>query len=310
MKPSARANARPRTACRTEHHGRRAEEAFRRPQVAVRNMSSHSTLLPSQGLIRRTIEIETAYTLSRLQVLERIPGNPIGVAYQKVDDRLCALMARHLPSPDFNRVTGLGPGHEQHIGPLAAWYRANGAKGRFEIVPGEYDENIGRELARQGYFHSGFHISVIGDPHSTLPSPNGVAVERVTSSELMEEYLDAYVAGWSIPEQFHDQFKRNVRPWRHEAGWTLYLARVDGHAAAAATLYVADGVGYFADAATSPPFRGRGVQYALLLRRFADARAADVDFVCSGAAFLSTSHRNMARIGMKLQFVRAIWTPL
>jgi hypothetical protein len=37
---------------------------------------------------------------------------------------------------------------------------------------------------------------------------------------------------------------------------------------------------------------------------------AGAEYVCSGAAFLSTSHRNMVRAGMALQFVRALWTPV
>jgi len=32
-----------------------------------------------------------------------------------------------------------------------------------------------------------------------------------------------------------------------------------------------------------------------------------VDFVCSAAEFLSGSHRNMERAGMRVQFVRAVW---
>src|SRR5262249_27772107 len=102
--------------------------------------------------------------------------------------------------------------------------------------------------------------------------------------------------------------KANVRPWLHEPGWTLYLARIEGRPAAAATLYLHRKVGYFADAATDPAFRGHGLHSALLTRRWQDARAAGADVVCSGAAFLSTSHRNMERLGMRLQFTRAIWT--
>ena len=37
-------------------------------------------LVPSLDLIRRTVAIEAAYTLSRLQVLERWLGNPVGIA--------------------------------------------------------------------------------------------------------------------------------------------------------------------------------------------------------------------------------------
>lgn len=267
-------------------------------------------MIPSIELIRRTIETEIAYTISRLQVLERIPGNPIGVSYREVEPGLWALMARHIPSPGFNRVAGLRAGHERHIAPLVEWYQAQGVPGRFEIVPGDYDAALGRALATLGYYHSGFHAAMIGERDLAVPTPSGPAVEAVATASAMEEFLDAYVAGWSIPEQYRAGFKTNVRPWLGRPGWSLYLGRIDGRAAAAATLYVRNGVGYFADAATDPAFRGRGLQMALLHRRARDAKAAGVDYVCSGAEFLSTSHRNMGRLGMRIQFIRSTWTPL
>src|SRR5262249_12215074 len=90
-------------------------------------------------------------------------------------------------------------------------------------------------------------------------------------------------------------------------GRPLSLARLDGKPAATAILYVADKVGYCADAATNPAFRGRGLQTALLHRRIADASAAGVDFVCGGADFLSPSHRNMEHAGMRVLVVRGLW---
>ena len=41
-------------------------------------------IVPSADLIRRTIDTEVAYTLSRMRVLERIAGNPTGIAYRQV----------------------------------------------------------------------------------------------------------------------------------------------------------------------------------------------------------------------------------
>jgi GNAT superfamily N-acetyltransferase len=268
-------------------------------------------LIPSLGLIRRVLDAEAAYTLSRLQVLERLPGNPVGIAHRRIADGAIAFMARHLPVPSFNSVVGLGAGHARHVEPLAAWYRENGVKGRFEMVPGIYDPVLGQELARLGYYQSGFHIAMIGEP-DLLPAPpaNEAAVERVADATMMEDYLDAYVLGWGIPQHEHQRFRRNVRPWRDQPGWSLYLARIDGKPAAAATLYLHAKVGYCADGATDPEFRGRGLHAALLRRRIADATAAGADFVCSGAEFLSASHRNMERVGMRVLFVRAIWTPL
>ena len=46
----------------------------------------------------------------------------------------------------------------------------------------------------------------------------------------------------------------------------------------------------------------------LLARRWRDARDAGEELVCGQAAYLSTSHRNMERVGMCVQFVRAVWT--
>jgi GNAT superfamily N-acetyltransferase len=102
----------------------------------------------------------------------------------------------------------------------------------------------------------------------------------------------------------------NTRPWLGQPGWSLYLARAEGRAVATAILFVSKGVGYLADSATDPAFRGRGIHSAQLRRRAQDARAAGVEFVCSGADFLSTSHRNMERVGMRLLFLRSIWTQL
>jgi ribosomal protein S18 acetylase RimI-like enzyme len=89
-------------------------------------------------------------------------------------------------------------------------------------------------------------------------------------------YLDAYVEGWGIAEKDHAQFKANVRPWLSQPGWSLYVGHANGRPVAAATLYLHDGIGYLADAATHPSFRRRGLQSAPLRRRIRDAGAAEL----------------------------------
>jgi hypothetical protein len=272
-------------------------------------MDLRPRLVPSLELVRRVTSAAAAYTIARMRILERIPGNPIGIAVRTADDAV-ALMAQHLPSPAFNTVVRLRRGQAHHIRPLAEWYREHGVAGRFEIAAGDDDPSLGRELARLGFFQSGCHAALIGEPDPDVAVPSDVSVAQVTSGEQMEEFLTAYVLGWGIPKAVGGQFKSNVRPWLGQPGWSLYLARVAGQPAAAATLFIHDGVGYFADCATDPAFRGRGLHAALLRRRLLDASTAGVDFVCSGADFLSTSHRNMERAGMRLLFLRSIWTLL
>jgi GNAT superfamily N-acetyltransferase len=264
--------------------------------------------VPSLRLIRRTLECEIAYTISRMGVLERIPGNPVGIAFRHLEGGAVALMARHLPVPGFNSVVGLRAGHEQHIAALIDWYRGEGVEPQFETVPGYYDPALGRELARLGFYQSGLHVSMLCGPDLALPAVGDIATERVESAAALEEFLDAYIAGRCIPQGA--QFKANVRSWLGEPGWQLYLARCEGRPAAAAVLFVHDKVGYCADATTDPAFRGRGLHTALLARRIAGARVAGVDFVCGGAELRSQSHRNMERVGVRVQFVRAVWTGL
>jgi ribosomal protein S18 acetylase RimI-like enzyme len=268
-------------------------------------MSMSDTLIPSLDLVQRTLTADISYTISRMKVLERIPGNPIGIAYRWIDEAAVALMSR---LPTFSRVVGLRAGHEHHIKPLVLWYLEHGIKPTFEMVPGMYGAALGSELTRLGFYQSGFHASLIGAPDGAPLAKGEDEIEPVSTAGAMEDYLDAYVAGWRIAEKDRTQFKVNVRLWLQQRGWTLYLARVNGRPAAAATLYVHERVGYLADAATDPAFRRRGLQTALLRRRIYDA-AAGADLVFGGADPFSTSHRNMERVGMRLQFVRSKWTP-
>lgn len=272
-------------------------------------MSAARRLIPTLDLVHRVNETALAYTMARMKVLERIPGNPIGVAFQTLDGAT-ALVARDLPSTSFNCVVGLSVEHARRIESLIEWYRENGATAHFEIAAGDYEPALGRELARLGFFQSGFHAALVGEPADHDSAQDEAVVRPVASATDMEDFLAAYIVGWAMPEAVHEQFKANVRSWRNEPGWSLYVARIDQKPAASAILFVHDGVGYLADCAVDPAFRRRGLHAALLRRRIRDASAANADIICSGADFLSGSHRNMERVGMKLLFLRAVWTPL
>jgi hypothetical protein len=177
-------------------------------------------------LVRRVLSADASYTVSRMQVLERLPGNPIGIAYWWVDEAVVALASRFLPS--FTRVIGLRSGHERHVEPLVRWYREQGLAPTFEMVPGMFDASLGRELTRLGFFQSAYHACLIGEPDLAASAESRFDIQCVRTTEEMEQYLDAYVAGWGIAEKDQVQFKANVRPWLDQAGWSLYLARIDG----------------------------------------------------------------------------------
>lgn len=265
-----------------------------------------STVLPSVALLRRTIDIDIAYTLTRLRVLERLEGNPVGIAYRRFGQRGYALMAQYLPVASFNRIVGLEPGDESGLAAMLQWYRAHEVRPQIELVPGLADAAMAHELSRLGFAPSAYHAALIAVPRGAPPPARGVDVERVRNPQTFDDFLNAYCAGWGIPQR--DQFKRNVRPWLNEPGWSLFLGRADGKPAAEGILYVRDGTAYLADASTDPAFRGRGLHAALLNARLAAAAEQGADVAVSGAAFLSASHRNMERADMRLQFARSLWT--
>ena len=153
-------------------------------------MDSSRRLLSSLDLVHRVSKAATAYTIARMGVLERISGNPVGIARQTYDN-VVALMAQGVPSASFNSVVGLRPGQEDRIGPLVEWYRAHGIAGRFEIAAGDDDPALGRELTRLGYFQSGHHAALVGEPDPPAAALDEPAVEQVASAEQNEDFLAA-----------------------------------------------------------------------------------------------------------------------
>ncbi len=98
----------------------------------------------------------------------------------------------------------------------------------------------------------------------------------------------------------------SVSRWAGEPGWRLYLAELDGAAAAAALLVIDDGIGCLAGASTLPAFRGRGCQTALIRRRISDAAAAGCREVCALTAN-PASLRNLERAGLQLAYTKTAW---
>jgi hypothetical protein len=197
-------------------------------------------LLPSPDLIDRVVAVANAYSVSRIKVLQSLPGNPVGIEARELGDNAIALMARHFPNPNFNRVAGLKRDQIGEIEPLVRWYRDNGVAARFEILPRERDGELGRELSRLGLYPSAFHTTLVRDVTAPTKESN-VTVEQVTDAATLDAFLDAYIAGWKISDG--PGFKRNVSAgWLNRPGWSLFFARVDGKPAAEGILYVKGGV--------------------------------------------------------------------
>jgi GNAT superfamily N-acetyltransferase len=229
-------------------------------------------LIPSLDLIRRTVRAEAAYTLSRLQVLERLPGNPVGVAYRQLEDGAIAFMARHLPLPSFNNVVGLRAGQEHHVEPLVRWYRDNGVKAQFALVPGSGDAKLGRELARARMLP--VRLPHLGDlrARSAAADTTGVAIETVaTAPACWRRFWIRHGRGLEDPRPTGVSRPTCAAGSGNPAGRSIWPASMPaGRRPASSTSTIGSAIA--PDAATDPAFRGRGLQTAMLRRRIADAR--------------------------------------
>lgn len=259
-------------------------------------------ILADLALVDRIEAAITAYARLRLGVVAARPGNPAR-AESRIFGAAVALRAPGVPVDNFNVIGGLSDDQADLVEEMAAWFADVGAPARFTFAPGRPMARMARALAAAGFAQTGFHGALAGCPEpSGAPAP-GVAVRRVETADDVADFEDAYHAGWEV-----GGWRVSTEPWRGLPGWSLYTGLVDGRPAGAGILFVDAGVGYLADAAVTPAFRGRGVHRALLDRRIADARAAGCDLICAGAAFPSTSLRNMQRAGLSVAYTRAVWT--
>ncbi len=113
--------------------------------------------------------------------------------------------------------------------------------------------------------------------------------------------------GYGLPEA--------VEAWAASAyavGWDCWLALDGDEPAAAAGVYVAEGVGYIGFAATLPEHRGKGGQGKLLATRIRHAREAGCDVLVTETGEHqdgrpSNSYRNILRSGFAEVAVTANW---
>jgi GNAT superfamily N-acetyltransferase len=263
---------------------------------------SATPLVPDLDLVRRAHWIVGDYAGARAQIIADRPGNPLGAEVL----RFGTAMARRIPpfgEHMFNRSYGFDDRRLAEAAMVADWYAEKAVRGAFEIPPGPETAELMALLAARGYRQSGFHTTFAGPVELPNEGSPGVEVRPVNNDEDLAAFSDVYHLGWANTGP-----RVPMKPWLAAPGWRLFLGRCDGQPAGAAILYLAGGDAYLADGAVDPAWRGRGVHRALLDRRCEVAAEAGAKAVFSGAAFLSTSHRNMVRKGLAVLFTQAIWT--
>jgi ribosomal protein S18 acetylase RimI-like enzyme len=214
----------------------------------------------------------------------------------------------------LNKVVGLGFGgvpSGNALDEIEQAFAARGAATHVELS-NLADPAIGVDLTSRGYRLVSFE-NVLGralDSEQPPVTPTGVDVRL---SDDREAWLDVVVDGFAHPDvegvPSHEDFPRaileNAVADIEQAGATPYLAFCDGVVAGGGSMRMSEGVAQLTGAATSPAYRRRGVQTALLSKRLADAARAGCDIAVVTTQPGSKSQQNVQRRKFHLLYTRA-----
>ncbi len=211
-------------------------------------------------------------------------------------------------SPMLNRIVGLGIDDPANESLLDAALDAIGddVDSYVSISPGARPEALPAWLRERG-LEPGWSWMAFRRGADDPPKPStSLRLVRVGKAEA-EAFGRVIAAGYGLPDA--------VAPWAagaHAAGWDCWLVLEDDEPAAAAGVFVSEGVGYLGLAATLPGHRGKGAQSTLLARRIEHARAAGCDVVVTETGERrddrpSNSYRNILRAGFEEAAVISNW---
>jgi Acetyltransferase (GNAT) family. len=263
--------------------------------------------LPSHQRIQEIASSEADYMLDRMTAIRSRPHNPEGIEIERFGNALC-LYSRTMPWATFNTVKGITSTDIEYIDRIIDFYRTRDRKAQFEIVPSLADQQVLQRLSDRGFYQSGFHTSLYIEPTEFQDDDR----EQIRIEELREDQFHLYATihcrGTGLSDDGIPYVAANNEVLYNRPGWKFFIAYMNDEPAAVAVIYRKDGIASLTFAATLPEFRNQGLHQMLLKRRIAEAAHRHCRLAVSQCAFLSQSHRNMERIGMKIGYVRTTWT--
>jgi len=254
-------------------------------------------------------QLEGAWTLELVgyaETLKRLGLRPSATT-ERIGDGVCVYTAPDLP---VNRAAGMGlhtPVTAGQMQEIERFFADHEVPAQLDLCP-LTDPSLLELAAERGY-----HVIRFLDVLSTdLPSqdplpavPFGVEVRTITAHET-EAWAQAVASGFAATDGL-DESDANVvlaRAAAHSPGVVCYLATIGGEPAGGGAMVLRDHLATLFSSSTRLPFRGRGIQNALIVTRLKAASSAG----CTTASVLarpgSVSHRNLERLGFRVAYTR------
>ena len=228
-----------------------------------------------------------------------------GLPLLRVGPAACLSFPPDLASPMLNRVIALGlegSVSDATLDDIDAFLRSAGTT-RYSIsVAADAEPELAAKLRRRGLVEG---YAWMRFRRGLDPASRAETELRVEPTDDGDTFGRIVAAGFELPPPAGHGFAALVgRP-----GWHMFLAVDGAEPAAAAALFVHEGVGWFGAAATLAEHRRKGAQNALLAARVERAREVGLDVLTVETGEHvpdrpSASYRNILRAGFEELYLR------
>ncbi|UYZ59731.1 GNAT family N-acetyltransferase [Hymenobacter latericus] len=218
------------------------------------------------------------------------------------------------PESPLTQTFGLGlfgPVGEAELTRLEQFFAQREAPVCHEVSP-MADGALLALLPARGYvpieYTSVLYLPLAQGALATGTVPGSRVQTRVVPPTEADAWVTTLAQGWSTEMDNAEAFMHDFgRINAHSAGYSAYLAELDGVPIAAGGMYVHGGVALLAGATTVPHGRRQGGQQALLHARLRDAAAQGCSLAMMGALPGSQSQRNAEKHGFRIAYTRIKW---
>lgn len=266
-----------------------------------------AVLIPSELLIKEIETSEADYMVERMTAIQNRPDNPEGIEMKRFGHAI-ALYSKTMPWATFNTVKGVTSNDYEFTDQIIDFYQSRERRAQFEIVPSLVDDAYLKLLSSRGFYQTGFHSSLYIEPRLY----NNIKNEFVRIVELQEDqfilYATIHCKGTGLADDGIPFVAENNIVLYNRPGWKFYIAYINEIPASVAVMYIKGDIASLTFAATLPEYRNLGLHQYLIERRIEEALRNNCRLVVGQCAFLSQSHRNMERAGMKIGYMRTSWT--
>jgi GNAT superfamily N-acetyltransferase len=255
-------------------------------------------LFREPAALARRIERAQALQLERTRAARGSGGPPLEVAG--------GLAVFHGFRSPFSAAIGVGLAGAvggDDVDRIEAHLGKGGGPVRVEVTPFS-DPSLADELARRGYRLERFHQVWARRP-LPLPAAPEAEVRPVRPGEeraWVELFSQAYLGGPTHSEAQREAFLAMIRG----EGNVGFLAFANGSAAGIGIASVEGAVAYLSSAGVPAPYRGRGLQLALVRARLAWAAERGCDLAASATEPATASQRTLEKAGFRPAYPKAV----